>query len=172
MTYSFSHSYAFSARAHRGGAKQCMGASLPHCAIPSLASLHRATTLAEIETIIVAHVPDDDGLCVGCREDGEDEAYPCQPVAFALHAADLLTRRLAVGSPTRRSNAMVVDLSRASWHRHSRPDDAGAASVEVAFVGDAVAMRSSDGPDGPIVIYTRQEWDAFIEGVRGGEFTS
>jgi Domain of unknown function (DUF397) len=149
-----------------------MGATLPHCAIPNPASLHRANTLAEIETIIAAHVPDDDGLCVGCRNDDEDEAYPCQPVAFALHAADLLARRLAGGGPDRRSAAMEVDLSRASWHRHSRSDDAGSGCVEVAFIGDAVAMRSSDGPDGPIVIYTRQEWDAFIEGVRDGKFAS
>ena len=67
---------------------------------------------------------------------------------------------------------MDVDLSRASWHRHSGADHASTGCVEVAFIGDAVAMRSSDGPDGPIVIYTRQEWDAFIEGVRDGKFTS
>jgi hypothetical protein len=33
-----------------------------------------------------------------------------------------------------------------------------------------VAVRHSRHPDGPVIIYTRTEWEAFIEGVKDGEF--
>ena len=65
---------------------------------------------------------------------------------------------------------MEVDLSRAAWRRSSHCDNSGSC-VEVAFVGQAVvAIRSSDGPDGPIVVYSNEEWKTFLEGVRDGEF--
>ncbi|MFC4536848.1 DUF397 domain-containing protein [Sphaerisporangium dianthi] len=31
-------------------------------------------------------------------------------------------------------------------------------------------MRHSRHPDGPTIIYTRAEWDAFLAGVRADEF--
>lgn len=33
-----------------------------------------------------------------------------------------------------------------------------------------VAVRDSKDPDGPILRFTRAEWDAFLAGVRAGEF--
>ena len=48
--------------------------------------------------------------------------------------------------------------------------------VQVAFVEDAqenerlALVRSETEPDGPIRTFTSGEWDAFIEGVRLGEF--
>lgn len=42
--------------------------------------------------------------------------------------------------------------------------------VEVAFERDAVAVRHSQHPDGPIMRFTYDEWAAFIGGVRKGEF--
>jgi len=43
--------------------------------------------------------------------------------------------------------------------------------VEVAALpGGAVGVRSSRDPQGPALTFTRGEWDAFLGGVRLGEF--
>jgi hypothetical protein len=42
--------------------------------------------------------------------------------------------------------------------------------VEVAFVGDAIAVRDSQTPDGPVLLFTQAEWDAFVGGAKDGEF--
>ena len=44
--------------------------------------------------------------------------------------------------------------------------------VEVGIFGfvDGVMVRDSKDPDGPVLSFTREEWDAFLAGVRGGEF--
>lgn len=62
-----------------------------------------------------------------------------------------------------------IDLRGARWHASSQAGDR-ANSVEVAFVADVIAVRDSSHPDGPILVYTRAEWDAFIGGIKGGEF--
>ena len=47
---------------------------------------------------------------------------------------------------------------------------AGGGCVEVAPVLDAVLVRHSKDPDGPVLLYTGPEWDAFIAGAKLGEF--
>lgn len=42
--------------------------------------------------------------------------------------------------------------------------------VEVACVADEVLMRNSRFADGVTHSFTREEWNAFIEGVKHGEF--
>ena len=42
--------------------------------------------------------------------------------------------------------------------------------VEVCFVGDRVPLRNSRDPDGPVLVFTASEWDAFVAGVKLGEF--
>jgi hypothetical protein len=42
--------------------------------------------------------------------------------------------------------------------------------VEVAALPGATAIRDSSAPDGPVLVYTRTEWLAFIEAVKRGEF--
>ena len=57
------------------------------------------------------------------------------------------------------------------WVRSSHSGPTGGNCVEVAFLADgAVAMRNSREPDGPALIFTRAEWDAFLGGARDGEF--
>lgn len=138
---------------------------------------YRQEVVIDVNATISAHAPDDLGGCIGCRQSGDIEFYPCPPVVFALRAADLLTRRLeaarwaSVGpSDRRRSTAVETDLSRAVWRRSPACGDSAAGCVEVAFIDGAVALRNSDGPDGPIVIYTKQEWESFLQGVRDGDF--
>ncbi|MFE9958338.1 DUF397 domain-containing protein [Micromonospora sp. NPDC005299] len=60
------------------------------------------------------------------------------------------------------------DLSRAVWQRAE--GDASESAVEVAFVGDLIGMRNSAEPDGPVLVFTQDEWDAFVAGAQDGEF--
>jgi len=43
--------------------------------------------------------------------------------------------------------------------------------VEIARISDGgVAVRNSRHPDGPALVFTAAEWDAFLSGARDGEF--
>jgi hypothetical protein len=44
------------------------------------------------------------------------------------------------------------------------------ACVEVGFVTSAVLMRDSKDQDGPVLRFTVAEWEAFLAGVKAGEF--
>jgi hypothetical protein len=57
-----------------------------------------------------------------------------------------------------------------TWRKASR-SDAGGNCVEVSFADDGtVGVRDSKNPDGPILVFTRAKFGAFIAGVRNGEF--
>jgi hypothetical protein len=66
-----------------------------------------------------------------------------------------------------------LDLSNAEWQRgEGDPDDE---HVEIAFVEHTdgktyVAMRNSKQPEGPVLVFTMSEWDAFVAGAKDGEF--
>ncbi|MFJ6901787.1 DUF397 domain-containing protein [Streptomyces hokutonensis] len=64
---------------------------------------------------------------------------------------------------------MTVDLTRAVW-RKAKASQGNGECVEVAFVGEAVAMRDSKNPDGAKLIFTPGEFQAFLSGARNGEF--
>lgn len=68
------------------------------------------------------------------------------------------------------TKGLRVDLTGARWLKSSRSGVARDNSVEVAFVGDAIAVRDSRDPDGPTLIFTSAEWDAFVGGAKDGEF--
>lgn len=42
--------------------------------------------------------------------------------------------------------------------------------VEVHQCGDQFVVRDSKDKDGPVLTFTRDEWDAFVGGVKDGEF--
>jgi hypothetical protein len=59
------------------------------------------------------------------------------------------------------------------WVKSSYSGPTGGNCVEVAFLADGqVAMRNSRQPEGPALIFTRAEWEAFLGGARDGEFGS
>jgi hypothetical protein len=63
-----------------------------------------------------------------------------------------------------------MDLTSAEWRKSSFSTNNGNC-VEVArnLVG-IVAVRDSKDPDGPRLVFTPAEWQAFTAGVRDGEF--
>ncbi|WP_018502220.1 DUF397 domain-containing protein [Parafrankia discariae] len=61
------------------------------------------------------------------------------------------------------------DLASASW-RSARADGGTANRVEVARIPGGMAMRDSDRPVGPVLLFTDDEWDAFTAGLGDGEF--
>ncbi len=66
---------------------------------------------------------------------------------------------------------MSATTSGATWIKSSRSGPTGGNCVEIAFLADGdVAIRNSRHPDGPALVFTRGEWDAFLGGARDGEF--
>lgn len=59
-------------------------------------------------------------------------------------------------------------LPRLEWRKSGR--SAANGCVEVARIGDGVAIRDSKDKHGPVLKFTLAEWEAFIGGVRDGEF--
>lgn len=62
----------------------------------------------------------------------------------------------------------MLDLSRAQWRKSTRSAYNGC--VEVAFVDGHVAVRDSKDRQGPVLLFSAAEWQAFIGGTRDGEF--
>ncbi|GHH63742.1 hypothetical protein GCM10017673_05200 [Streptosporangium violaceochromogenes] len=76
---------------------------------------------------------------------------------------------------------MDADLSKAVWRKASLNSDGSGHYVEVAVVeapgtghkaglGSLYVLRDSRNPEGPKLFFTRSEWDAFVGGVKLGEF--
>jgi hypothetical protein len=63
-----------------------------------------------------------------------------------------------------------VDLNRAAWRKSTRSGPNCDNCVEVAFVDGVIAVRDSKHPTGPALIFTTDEWDAFVGGAKDGEF--
>ena len=63
-----------------------------------------------------------------------------------------------------------MDGSRAdrAWRKSSHSNLSGC--VEVAVVDTEVAVRNARHPDSPVLEFTIDEWRAFLDGVRDGEF--
>lgn len=68
------------------------------------------------------------------------------------------------------TKGMIVDLETAVWRKSSRSGPWTDNCVEVAFVDEAIAVRDSKNPHGPVLVFTSAEWDAFVEGAKDGEF--
>ena len=69
-----------------------------------------------------------------------------------------------------KTKGLRVDLSRAEWFKSSRSGPNCDNCVEVAFVDGGIAVRDSKNPTGPALLFTTDEWDAFVGGAKDGEF--
>jgi hypothetical protein len=66
-----------------------------------------------------------------------------------------------------------IDLAVLAWERSGAADG----SIEIAFPlscrwtrGDWVLMRVAGDQAGRVLVFDRNEWECFIDGVRNGEF--
>ncbi|MBB5940325.1 DUF397 domain-containing protein [Streptomyces zagrosensis] len=68
-------------------------------------------------------------------------------------------------------NGMAADqIAGARWQK-ATASDAVNDCVEVARLSEnEFAIRNSRHPEGPALIYTRSEWEAFVDGASKGEF--
>jgi hypothetical protein len=61
-------------------------------------------------------------------------------------------------------------MSEYNWRKSSHSGSNGTC-VEVARLADGTtAVRDSKAPDGPILTFRLDEWAAFLDGVKAGEF--
>jgi hypothetical protein len=68
-------------------------------------------------------------------------------------------------------NGMSALLMRSVVWRKSHASNPSGNCVEMARLPNGViAVRNSRDPDGPALIYTRAEMDAFIRGIKDGDF--
>ena len=63
----------------------------------------------------------------------------------------------------------MTDFSDAIWRKSTKTQQNGQC-VEVARVADAIGIRDSKDPTGPILVFTRDEFAAFLDGAMKGEF--
>lgn len=64
---------------------------------------------------------------------------------------------------------MTKSANRPDWRRSTRCGNA--TCVEVAKVEDQYLIRDSKNPDAAPLAFTKAEWEAFVAGVRGDDFT-
>ncbi|WP_405148161.1 DUF397 domain-containing protein [Sphaerisporangium sp. NBC_01403] len=63
------------------------------------------------------------------------------------------------------------ELAGVAWHISTKSANGGGECVEAGPLADGtVAVRHSHHPDREVILYTRGEWQAFIAGVKAGEF--
>ncbi len=63
----------------------------------------------------------------------------------------------------------ALDISDVTWL--SAPGSNSEDRIEIAYLpGGAVALRNPADPNGTVLRYTAAEWEAFVLGVRDGEF--
>jgi len=68
-----------------------------------------------------------------------------------------------------------LDFARAVWQRAEPAGEHIPEAIEIAHVPHTdgvtyVALRLSSRPEGLVLIFTPSEWDAFVAGIRDGEF--
>ncbi|MFD3456158.1 DUF397 domain-containing protein [Streptomyces sp. NPDC058691] len=64
----------------------------------------------------------------------------------------------------------ATDIDGAVWRKSRRSNPSGNCVELAALPGGGFAMRNSRHPGGPALIYTRAEIEAFLGGVKDGDF--
>ena len=75
--------------------------------------------------------------------------------------------------PDRTGVVQFDQLPEVAWHISSRSENIGGSCVEAGPLGDGsgrVAVRHSHHRHAAAIVFTAAEWDAFVQGVKDGEF--
>ena len=81
--------------------------------------------------------------------------------------ARALAREVAVADMTDDGRRTSGPKAAGEWRRASRCTSGGCVEVKT---GEEISIRSSKHPNGIVVNYDRDEWRAFVEAVKAGEF--
>ena len=65
---------------------------------------------------------------------------------------------------------ITPDFRYATWCKSSRSEATGGSCVEIASAEGAVGVRDSTDTSGPVLVFSRREWDAFLTRARAGGF--
>jgi hypothetical protein len=63
---------------------------------------------------------------------------------------------------------LKIDRNALAWRVAAR--SAGGNCVQVAKASDLIAVRNSRRPEGEVILYTKPEFAAFLDGAKKGEF--
>jgi hypothetical protein len=64
-----------------------------------------------------------------------------------------------------------ADIRRASWHKSSFSNFNGSCFEMSLLSSDRIGVRDTkDNGAGPVLVFTSTEWNAFIAGVKSGQF--
>ena len=66
---------------------------------------------------------------------------------------------------------MDVDPSGATWRKSTYSNGTGGNCVEVADLSGGRAVRDSKHREGPVLVFTRDAWRAFVQGIESQEVT-
>ena len=66
---------------------------------------------------------------------------------------------------------MDVDPDGATWRKSTYSNGTGGNCVEVAHLPNGRAVRDSKHPEGPILVFTREGWRAFVQAIESREVT-
>ncbi|HET8661391.1 MAG TPA: DUF397 domain-containing protein [Micromonosporaceae bacterium] len=78
--------------------------------------------------------------------------------------------RRAGGGPTGHADDAAGTWAEGPGRTSTAQADPDGGQIEIAFVDDLIGMRNSADPDGPILVFTESEWEAFVAGTKDGEF--
>ncbi|MFC4053525.1 DUF397 domain-containing protein [Actinomadura syzygii] len=62
-----------------------------------------------------------------------------------------------------------MDLTSTVWRKSTRSGNNGGNCVEIANLGDLIAMRDSKDPEGPKLILTRTHWRSLAAHLKASE---
>jgi hypothetical protein len=68
------------------------------------------------------------------------------------------------------SGVQASRLQEAAWRKSRYSNPTGNCVEAAQLQAGAVAVRNSRYPDGPALVFTRAEWEAFLLGARDGDF--
>jgi hypothetical protein len=70
-----------------------------------------------------------------------------------------------------RNGMPATDLPAVTWRKSRRSGPQGGNCVEIAQLTDGqVAIRNSRHPAGPALVFSPDEWAAFVSGAKDGDF--